>query len=39
MHFGDLEDAGSPISLALAGRKYRVLKPEAGTTPHVFYLE
>lgn len=39
MVFGDLDDASSPVRQALATRKYRTLKPEAGTKPNVFYLE
>lgn len=39
MLFGDLNDAGSEIRKLLDSRPSRVRKPEAGTRPHVFYLE
>ncbi len=39
MVFGDLNDAGSEIRKLLDSRHYHVRKPEAGTRPHVFYLE
>ena len=38
MYFGDLEDPQSDVSKALKNRKYKVLAPEAGTNPHIFYL-
>lgn len=39
MIFGDLDDPASEISRTLAARPHRALLPEAGTRPHVFYLE
>jgi Fe-S-cluster-containing dehydrogenase component len=39
MSFGDLNDPNSDVRHALAGRRYRVRRPESGTRPHVFYLE
>jgi len=39
MIFGDLDDPASEISRTLAARPHRVLVAEAGTRPHVFYLE
>ena len=39
MHFGDIEDTGSHISKTLENREYYVLKEEAGTNPHIFYLK
>lgn len=38
MIFGDLEDPNSEISKVLRTRQHKVLIPEAGTTPHVYYL-
>ncbi|MFN3781469.1 MAG: tetrathionate reductase, partial [Candidatus Kapaibacteriota bacterium] len=38
MYFGDLEDANSVVSKLLNSRKYRVLNPETGTKPQVYYL-
>ena len=38
MYFGDLDDPNSEISQKLKERKYKVLTPEAGTKPHVYYL-
>jgi Fe-S-cluster-containing dehydrogenase component len=37
MHFGDLEDPNSQVHRLLATRKWKVLKPEAGTKPNVYY--
>jgi Fe-S-cluster-containing dehydrogenase component len=39
MLFGDLDDPSSEISRTLAARPHRPLLAEAGTRPHVFYLE
>jgi molybdopterin-containing oxidoreductase family iron-sulfur binding subunit len=36
--FGDLGDAESPVSLALAKHTPRVLQREQGTRPRVFYI-
>ncbi len=38
MHFGDIEDPNSEVSTLLRQRSWKVLKPEAGTSPNVFYL-
>lgn len=38
MYFGDLDDPTSQISQLLKTRKHKVLAPEAGTKPHVYYL-
>lgn len=38
MHFGDLHDPDSEVSLLLKNRKWKVLKPDAGTGPNVYYL-
>ena len=38
MYFGDLDDQDSPVSRILKKRKYKVLAPEAGTKPHVYFL-
>ncbi len=36
--FGDLHNPRSAINTVLSKRKYRALKPEVGTDPHIFYL-
>lgn len=36
--FGDTEDPNSEISHLLQTRKWKVLKPEAGTSPNMYYL-
>jgi len=36
--FGDLNDPNSAVSRALATNSHRVLKPEKGTSPNVFYI-
>lgn len=38
LYFGDLEDSESDISKILTKRKYKVLAPEAGTKPQVYFL-
>ncbi len=38
MYFGDIDDSGSELSKILKQRKYKVLAPEAGTKPQIFYL-
>jgi Fe-S-cluster-containing dehydrogenase component len=38
MYFGDLDDTNSPVSKVMANRKWKVLAPEAGTSPQIFYL-
>lgn len=38
MYFGDMDDPNSEISRILALRKSKVLAPEAGTKPNVYYL-
>ena len=36
--FGDLGDPESPVSRLIASRKNKVLKPETGNKPNVFFL-
>ncbi len=38
MYFGDLEDPNSEVKKLLNSRKYRVLNPETGTKPQIYYL-
>ena len=38
MHFGSLDDPGSEVSKLLRTRKYKVLSPETGNEPNVYYL-
>jgi Fe-S-cluster-containing dehydrogenase component len=38
MHFGSLDDPESAVSRLLRTRKYKVLKPETGNVPNVYYL-
>lgn len=38
MDFGDIHDPNSKVSKLLAERKHKVLAPEAGTKPKVYYL-
>lgn len=38
MYFGSLDDPGSEVSQLLKTRKHKVLKPETGNEPNVYYL-
>jgi hypothetical protein len=38
MYFGDLDDPNSEVTVALRNRKHKVLAPEAGTSPQIYYL-
>ena len=38
LYFGDLDDPNSKVSLAIKDRKWKVLAPEAGTDPQLFFL-
>ncbi len=38
LSFGDRNDPDSVVSRQLASRKYKVLKPEAGLEPNMFFL-
>lgn len=38
MHFGDLDDAGSPVSVLLRRRPHHTLLPDTGCDPHLFFL-
>ena len=38
MYFGDIDDPQSEVSRLLSERKQKVLAPEAGTKPKVYYL-
>jgi len=38
MYFGDLDDPNSEASVLLRKRDYKVLAPEAGTKPQIYYL-
>lgn len=38
LHFGDLDDSNSGVSLALKDRKWKVLSPDAGTKPQLYFL-
>ena len=37
--FGDLNDSRSELSKLLRSRKYKVLKPESGAKPQLFFLQ
>lgn len=39
MYFGDLDDKNSEISKLVRTRKWKVLEPETGTKPQIFYLK
>ncbi len=36
--FGDLTDPASPLHVLLSSRRYRVLKPQTGNGPQLYYL-
>ncbi len=36
--FGDLVDAESPVARLVRGRRHKVLKPESGNEPRVYFL-
>ena len=38
MHFGSLDDPGSEVSHLLKTRRHKVLNPETGNKPNVYYL-
>jgi Fe-S-cluster-containing dehydrogenase component len=38
MYFGDLDNPDSDVSKVLARRKWKVLAPEAGTKPQIYFL-
>jgi len=38
LHFGDLNDPASEVSQLLATRKHKVLHPETGCEPNVYFL-
>jgi Fe-S-cluster-containing dehydrogenase component len=38
MHFGLLDDPGSRVSELLRTRNHKVLSPETGNQPNVYYL-
>ncbi len=38
MYFGDLDDSESQVSQLLKNRNWKVLAPEVGTKPQVYYL-
>ncbi|MDY0061116.1 MAG: 4Fe-4S dicluster domain-containing protein [Myxococcota bacterium] len=39
LHFGDLDDPGSEVAVLLRSRKFKVLHPETGCDPHLYFLE
>ncbi|MCD6090419.1 MAG: 4Fe-4S dicluster domain-containing protein [Bacteroidales bacterium] len=38
LHFGDLDDPKSDVSMAIKDRSWKVLAPEAGTKPQLYFL-
>jgi Fe-S-cluster-containing dehydrogenase component len=38
LHFGDLNDQNSAVSKALKDRQWKLLSPEAGTKPQLYFL-
>jgi Fe-S-cluster-containing dehydrogenase component len=38
LHFGDLDDPNSDVSKAMRDRDWKVLAPEAGTKPQLYFL-
>jgi Fe-S-cluster-containing dehydrogenase component len=38
MYFGDLNDPRSEVSRLLESRPHKVIAPETGTEPNVYYL-
>jgi Fe-S-cluster-containing dehydrogenase component len=38
LYFGDVDNPQSEVSVLLSNRKFKVLAPEAGTKPQVYYL-
>ncbi len=38
MYFGNIDDRDSQVSRLLRERRYKVLMPETGNQPHVYYL-
>lgn len=38
MYFGDFDDPNSEVSKVIANRNWKVLAPEAGTFPQIYYL-
>ena len=38
LHFGDLDDPKSDVSMAIKNRSWKVLAPEAGTKPQLYFL-
>jgi Fe-S-cluster-containing dehydrogenase component len=38
MYFGNIDERDSKVSRLLRERRYKVLMPETGNQPHVYYL-